>query len=350
MAPSPELVANCKKIAGQGGELASEPHAYMNLAHEYTEKACKMPWLAFGIIGSLFLSDEYEASRHGISESIKGGVKQLETASQGLVKVANSIAKAEVANTVDAKAKRDPGFKYVEPSGSGGFTNFEAAGLFGGVTLAAENAAIAVVNGASATLAPTAILATVIWAMFIPDDDALSKAVGGWDAAATNIKGVTGDTWKGVLKTLDDNWKGDSHTAFSTWSDIFSTEVDQTATAAETNSKALKDIVNNLHHLQNEMFIFAMGCFAAIIAFAIGEKLPYIGPICAVLKQIQGAVLSGGTATSVAAVAGTLATVLGPLKQMFDSFGTNFAKLEPNKGGSGNSFQDINIKWASPTI
>ncbi|MFA1550833.1 hypothetical protein [Actinomadura chokoriensis] len=347
---APELRAEAEEIAKNAGELKSEPYSYMKLAHEYTERACDLHPVAFGVICSMLLSSEYESSRSALSNSIKEGVKQLEIAAGGLVKVANTIAKAEVANSADTKAARDPGFKYTEPESKSGLSMAEGMALFGGVSLAAENLAIAVICGASSALAPTAIASIALWAMFTPDDPALSKAVGGWQAVGEQISGVTGGTWEGIGKSLDKNWEGDSKSAFDSWAEIFQAEVEQTKAAAEQNKTALEEIIKSLHNLQNSMFIFAMGCLIAIIAFAVGEKMPYVGPIFAVLKQIQGLILSGGTATTIAAVIGVVVAGLGPLREMFDVVGSNFATLAVNKGGGGTSFKEVNINWATPNV
>src|SRR5437868_6519956 len=256
---APELRAKAEEIAKNAGELKSEPYGYMKLAHEYTEKACDLHPLAFGVICSLLLSSEYESSRSALSKSINEGVKQLDIAAGGLVKVANNIAQAEIASSADTKAARDPGFKYTEPEGKSGLTMVEGGALYAGVTLAVENLAIASANGASATLAPTALGATALWAMFTPDDQALSKAVGGWKAVAEQIAGVTGPTWEGIGKSLDTNWEGDSKNAFDTWADIFKAEVEQTKAAAAKNQEALEGIIKQIHHLQNAMFLFAIG-------------------------------------------------------------------------------------------
>ncbi|WP_242909081.1 hypothetical protein [Actinomadura terrae] len=347
---APELRAKAEEIAKNAGEMKSEPYGYMKLAQEYTDKACHMHPLAFGVICSALLSSEYENSRHALSESIKAGVKQLEIASGGLVKVANTIAEAEVASSADTKAARDPGFKYKEPDGKSGLSMAEGAALFGGVTLAVENLAIATACGASSALAPTAIVSTVLWAMFTPDDPTLSKAVGGWESVATQIAGVTGGTWENISKSLDKNWEGDSKNAYDTWAEVFKAEVDQTKAAAEKNKTALEEIIKQIHNLQNSMFIFAMGCLVAIIAFAVAENAPYIGPICRVLKEIQGLILSGGTGTVIAAVLAVVAGGLGPLRDMLDVLGANFATLAVNQGGGGTSFKEVNINWAQPNV
>ena len=347
---APELRAKAEEIAKNAGELKSEPYGYMKLAHEYTEKACDLNPVAFGVICSIVLSSEYESSRSALSNSIKEGVKQLEIAAGGLVKVANTIAKAEVASSADTKAARDPGFKYTEPESSGGLSMVEGLALFGGVSLAAENLAIAVTCGASSALAPTAIASVALWAMFTPDDPGLSKAVGGWESVAQQIAGVTGGTWDNIMESLGKNWEGDSKNAFDSWAEIFKAEVDQTKAAAEKNQQALQDTIKAIHNLQNSMFIFAMGCLVAIIAFAVGEKMPVVGPIFAVLKEIQGLILSGGTATVIAAVLGVVVGALGPLRDMLDVVGSNFATLAVNQGGGGTSFKDVNINWAQPNV
>ncbi|WP_433229354.1 hypothetical protein [Actinomadura formosensis] len=355
MAPSKELRAHAEKIAETAGEMSSEPLSYMKVAHEYTEKACDLNPLAFGVICHFLFSSSYESSRSTLSNSIDAGAKQLKTASEGLVKVANTIAKAEIANSADTRAKRAPKSQYTKPSSSWGFAPKEGALTGAGWAgagigaLLAKNIAIATANGASKTLAPTAIASTILWALFTPIDSDIQEAIGGWNAAKTNLEGVTGGTWEGIAKTLDKNWEGDSKSAFDNWAEIFKKEVEQTAAAADKNSQALTELVQQLHFIQNAMFGFAMISLAAIIAFSIGENTPYVGIFFRVAKLIQGAILSAGTAASVTAVLGVAGIAIGPLQDIASAAGLNFAKLEVNLGG-GTSFKDINIDWAQPTV
>lgn len=355
MAPSKELRAHAEKIAENAGEMSSEPLTYMKVAHEYIEKACDMNPIAFGLICSALFSSSYESSRSALSGSVDAGAKQLQTAAGGLVKVANTIAKAEVANSADAKAKRAPKIEYKEPAGGGGFGTAEGIALGAGwagagiTALLAKNIAIATANGASKALAPTAIMSTILWALFTPMDGEISKAIFGWNAAKTNLDGVTTGTWENIAKSLDKNWEGDSKSAYDTWADIFKKEVEQTAAAAEKNSQALTELVQQIHFIQNAMFGFALISLAAIIIFSIGENTPFVGPAFRVAKLIQGAVLSAGTAASVTAVLGVAGIAIGPLQEIASAAGLNFAKLEVNLGG-GTSFKDINIDWAQPTV
>lgn len=356
MAPTAEeLIANGEAIGKAAGEMSSEPLAYMKLAHQYTEQACDLNPIAFGLVCSMILSSAYETSRSGLSDSIQQGAKQLETAAGGLVKVANTIAEAEVANAADAKANRDPGFTYTKPQTTGGLGGFEAGVIAGGwggaglTALIAKNLAVATANGASSALAPTAIASTILWALFTPMDSDIMEAKGGWDAAKAQLEGVTGTTWEGIAKTLEDNWKGDSKTAFDNWAQQFKAEVTQTADAASKNSQALVDIVQQIHMVQNTMAVFAFISLAAIIVFSIGEKLPYVGPLFTLAKNIQGAILSSGTGVAITAVLAIVGMAVGPLAAITSALGTNFATLANNQGG-GTSFKDIKIDWAKPGV
>lgn len=356
MAPTAEeLIANGEAIAKAAGEMSSEPLAYMKLAHQYTEQACDLNPIAFGLICSMFLSSAYETSRSGLSDSIQQGAKQLETAAGGLVKVANTIAEAEVASAADARANRDPGYTYTKPQTTGGFGGVEGgiiAGGWGGAGLAAllaKNIAVATANGASAALAPTAIVSTALWVLFTPMDNDIQEAKGGWDATKAQLDGVIGSTWEGIAKTLEDNWKGDSKTAFDNWAQQFKAEVTQTADAASQNSQALVDIVQQIHLVQNAMAVFAFISLAAIIIFSIGEKLPFVGPAFTLAKNIQGAVLSTGTGVTISAILAIVGMGVGPLATIVSAVGTNFATLANNQGG-GTSFKDIKIDWAKPNV
>lgn len=356
MAPTAEeLIANGEAIAKAAGEMSSEPLAYMKLAHQYTEQACDLNPLAFGVVCSVLLSSSYETSRSDLSGSIQEGVKQLETAAGGLVKVANTIAEAEVASAADAKANRDPGFTYTKPQTSGGLGGVEGgliAGGWGGAGLSAllaKNIAIATANGASAALAPTAIASTIAWLLFTPMDSDIQEAKGGWDATKAQLDGVVGTTWEGILTSLGENWKGDSKTAFDNWAGQFKAEVTQTAEAAAKNSQALVDMVQQIHTVQHTMAFFAFVSLAAIIVFSIGEKLPYVGPLFTLAKNIQGAIQSAGTITAISAILAIGGMTLPTLLTITSALGTNFATLKVNQGG-GTSFDDVNIAWAKPDV
>ena len=330
------------KIDEAAKNVVSEPLAYMDLAKQYVDKACDLHFLAFGVIGSAILGSAYHQSWQDQKDNLQGGVDKIKELGKGLSYVAANYRNAESAND---PVGRKVDVSYTEPKGGDNSASFtEGAILAAGLELLPTYIGVATALGASSALAPTAIGATVAWALFTPDDDAVHKAIGGWGATSTQLGAVGLDD---ALKPLDEGWtEGDALQAFNNWKTRFLTEIEQAKGAADKNKEALEKVLEAIEQVQTDFFIFAALSLAAIIAYTVLEKVPYIGPIAAVLKQLQGALVAVGAVGAVGAIVWILQEFVGPLKELWAGR-KGFAELEVNAGG-GNTFKDIQITWDDP--
>jgi type IV secretory pathway VirB2 component (pilin) len=328
------------KIDEAANNVLSEPLAYMQHAQKYLEDACAGNPMLFGAIGLPIVQVQYAHTRELHLNNIKAGGDKLKEMANGLSYTAAHWANAERANTPVGKP---PHLEYKKPDGGGYAKNaFEFAGLYWVASLAAARLAAEGSIMACGTLAPAALTAMGIWALWTPDDDGLTEVQGGWEAASGAVQAVI-DQLGAALKPLDAEgaWDADDRHAFDTWLASFKTELGQTKDDLKAVADRIKTLHDDLNDTQLKFLIFSLVCLAMIVFYTALEATP-AAPVAEALKNIQALVLGVGAAGTLVEI-GVL--LVGALFFGKSSLFPDLPGLTGNADGKGDGLKDITISW-----
>jgi type IV secretory pathway VirB2 component (pilin) len=326
------------QIDNAANNVMSEPLAYMRLAQQYLEQACKGNPMLFGAIGLPIMQVQYGNTHETHLNNIKAGVEKIKEMANALSYTAAHWAKAERANTPTGKP---PDVEYKKPDGGSYVKNAsEFAGLYWIASLAACQLAAEGSIMACGGLAPAALTALGIWALWTPDDVGLTEVQGGWEAASEAVRSVI-DQLDAALKPLDHAWETDDRHAFDTWLASFKTELGQTKDDLKAVADRIKELHKDLDDVQLKFFIFSVVCLAMIIFYTTLEATP-AAPVAEVLKNIQALVLGVGAAGTVVEISVLL---LGALYLGKSSLSPDLPGLTGNADGKDDGLKDIKITW-----
>ncbi|MFA1550828.1 hypothetical protein [Actinomadura chokoriensis] len=283
-------------------------------------------------------------------------------AADGLLAVAKNFAGADEKSSVQKFPSSAN--SYQTPSGSlsglSGFQNVAmGAGGLGGLAIRMQSlpilpalnpryyATLTALTSARA-MAPTAIIATAIWLLTKPDDEALIKAVNAWSAAAGHLEKVSidGDT-KDTFKD-EKSWSGTSKDAYDAWVAKFETAAKKLQEGAAKNQETLNTVTQAILTMQLIAFGFAIASLVVIIAFYVASFLPVVGPAFKVLTQIQGLLLGAGTASLVIQTLTVAGAVMAGGSAMIVQGSYDWANLHVNPQG-GEFIDTKQITWDEPS-
>jgi hypothetical protein len=321
-------------------------------------KEARLPFLAFGVVGSFSIAGNYETSRLYVEENSRQGIEKIRDTSAALKVVANRYSSVEEANTMD------PSLKGVQaPSNTTGNTGFDLAQYQGprGIALELGGAAgigitliaIFTLNQAllttAATMAKAAIFAGIAWVLVTPDDESIKQAVTSWGRGATSAQQLSADLDTQLLPLASGWTKGDALASFNRYRKTFRDEIIQLQGACITNRDTLGSVRTSLFTLMWGLFGISLLALIAIIAAYIAEKCPPpISAVATVVKETIGAILASTTVGVVIVISTIIYTTTNGLVPLMHT--TTFAKATQNSDTVGTDFKDIKIDWARPQL
>jgi hypothetical protein len=272
------------QIDRAAGNVVSEPLAYMQLAQQYLERACAGHPMLFGAVGLPIVQVQYGHTLEVHLNNVKAGVDKLREMANGLSYTAAHWANAEWANTPVGKP---PHLEYKTPSAGSGLKNAaEFGGLYWVASLAAARLAAEESIMACGALAPAALTAMGIWALWTPDDVGLTEVQGGWEAASGAVQAVM-DQLDAALRPLDGAWDADDRHAFDSWLASFKTELVQTRDDLKAVADRIKALHDELSDTQMKFLIFSLVCLGMIIFYTALDGTP-AAPVAEALKEHPG--------------------------------------------------------------
>ncbi|MBT2208450.1 MULTISPECIES: hypothetical protein [Actinomadura] len=350
------------KILEGGGRILAGSKPNVDAALKYIDQDCPLPFHAFGLAFGAVVSGPYESSRSAVSSNTKQAASIVQAASDGLLAVAKNFAGADDKSSVTKFPSS--ALSYQTPSGSlSGLSGLQAKAMaVGGIGAAVplsrslpvlpalkprHYATLTALTSARA-MAPTAILAIVIWLLTEADDEALIKSVNAWDAAHGHLEKVSiGEDTKDTFKE-EKSWSGSSKDAFDAWVTKFESAAKKLQDAAAKNKETLDTLTKAVLTMQLVAFGFAIANLAMIIAYYVASFLPFVGPIFKVLTMIQGIILGVGTGATVARTLAILASVAAGGSALMISGSLDWASLKVSP--QGGVFVDTKqITWDEPS-
>jgi hypothetical protein len=281
-------VGDPERIDEAAQEVVGEPLGMMKAAHEYLEKDCVLHPLAFGVLFSALVSADYEAARKLHSGNLAGGETLLQDMGNGLAAVAANLRKADHASNPTGRAlSEDEAYHPVKATDDNWDNKLGIAPMLMQVQLAAMALVTMELETEIAEACWTAIIAAVVWMLVIPDDAALSKAIGGWEQAGEHLGKI--DIPK-ALTSLNDpaSWGGPSRDAFNTWLGRLHEGIESAKDGAEANVKILESLFEALNHIEEEALKESIIALVKILVLKALEEVPYIGEVALVMEWIEG--------------------------------------------------------------
>lgn len=317
-------------------EGPSSPYVNMATAQRNLEAATLGGW-AFGPVGDLFVSGEYEDSRKFLADNLKTGTGNFGKVLEGLNTVAKNYGAAEQANIVDPSKVTLPKIKEVDGNTE---TAVEGSAMLYAWKLAGVAMAMFGVTSACGKLAISAIPASVMWALFTPDDAALSTAHSRWISASQALEPIDQNLLDKVEK-VNQTWSdGSAWDAFYGYMSSMRKEVAECKAAVDAGAKTLKDIHDDLNTEQVTWFATAVVTLAFLIAMEIlGDSFFLVKPFAKAAQEIAGAVFSVAVGSWTGYIAGMLVKFWGEaLPLITASFVTEKKKSDL---GNGVDFKEV---------
>lgn len=287
----PEGFGQALKALAEGEDT---PYVRIATAMRHVENTSMHP-LAFGVIGGAMVKGEYEQSVTYLTEQLDKGAKTMKAVLAGLNRVAANNQGAEQANLIDPKDIKLPEVKATDSNAEkyieGAALYFWKIGLLSMLT--------GVVNEKSRTLAPTAGVAVLLWLLYMPDDEAISKAHSHWTHAADELDAFDRDLQQ-KMKALNDTWKGPASDTFVSFMDGFKGEVDECLSAVRDNATVMARIQIVLTIAQHIAFVHAIANLIVLAALEILKMAPPTRAPATIAQQIVGGILSVTTGGQIA--------------------------------------------------
>jgi hypothetical protein len=345
----PDLIYQSAKL------FLGDPLIQMEQAHQLVKERCTLDPVAFGIIASLALSGEYEQARGYAEKNLGDGVDKVRETGEKLADVAQKWGEVDAHNSIMLLASpKPPALPPLQSHGSpqAGQALFGGAGVAAGTIMALvmRNAMTATMLRAAGELEIMAAAAMVFWVLFMPDEDALNKAVDSWANANTTLT-ACGNAVTAAAGPAGKGWNGDDRNAFDQYLVVLKQDITDAASGAKLNSDALQKIIEQLNDSQTTFLELVLIAMASLIVLAVIAKTPGPQAIPAeILKKTIGFELAAATAEVVYGVWKTVSEGLKPVKDWWAGASLLFARPRAGAptmaGGSGNTFASVKIDWA----
>jgi uncharacterized protein YukE len=322
-------------------KVMSEPLAYMQVAKQYLERDCKGHPLMLGVIGMPAILSKYDPSYDDLLKSVTGGVDKLKEMANGLSYVAAHWAHAEHANTPTGSPTD---VRYKKPDGDSNVGNvLEGVFWMWAAKLAAVQLAAQGTLKACGALTPAAVIASVAWLLWTPDDAALTHVQGGWEAASGAVQAAI-DQLDAALRPLDNAWDADDRDAFDVFLGKFKTELTQTKEDLKAMADAIKTAHDDINEAQFKFFVFAIICLVMIIFYKALSATP-AAAVAQALEQIQAIMLNISATATLAWIAQASVFVVAAVMTGKSSITPDIPGITENADGQGTGLQDIKIDW-----
>jgi hypothetical protein len=345
----PDLIYQSAKL------FMGDPLIQMEQAHELVKDRCKLDYLAFGLIASPLLSSEYEQARGYAEKNLSDGVSKVRETGEKLADVAQKWGEVDAHNTIMLLANPKPAaLPPLQSHGSpqAGQALIGGAGVAAGTIMALvlRNAMAATMLRAAGELEIMAAAAMVFWVLFLPDEDALNRAVDSWANANTTLT-ACGNAVTAAAGPAGKGWNGEDRNAFDQYLVVLKQDITDAAGGAKLNSDALQKIIEQLNDSQTTFLELVMIAMISLIVLSIIAKT--VGPqgvVAEIMKKVVGFELAAATAEVVYGVWKTVSEGLKPVKDWWAGASLLFARprgsAPTTAGGSGNTFASVKIDWA----
>ncbi|GAA5025485.1 hypothetical protein [Actinopolymorpha pittospori] len=298
---APQNKDDRKQIEDAAHRIADSAGPKLAAALEYVDKYTDIPGHAFGVLPTLIVSGAYNDARNTQLQNLKDGQARFNSMLDGLAQVAQQFWKRDVASTIRPDDKKK--IEIDKPKGSenplantvGGANAFSVLGLVSVAKLRSawkfEKLIEAgfelpkLTKGANTTMCVVAGISIALWMLVEPfgEEDVLDAGAA-WDLAGGHLSQL--NDLKSMMSMPDDAWSAStgSRQAFNSWLANFQLEVNDAATAATANAKALTDLVENIHLAQIAMLITDIATAIALLAAWIAEQFPPARPAAMAAK------------------------------------------------------------------
>lgn len=339
-----ETVGTPDVIAEVARKVVSEPLGHLKAAHQYLDQDCVMHPLAFGALFSGLVSSDYAQARTLHSDNLAAGEEVIQGMGDGLAVVAANLSHADHASNPTGRALPDGEGYHPVPATDDNWDNKLGVGVvLEELSLAGSALVVSELTEAAATAAWTAVAGAIGWLLVIPDDAELSKAQGGWEAAAHQVGQI--DMARALARLGEPQvWGGPSREAFNGWLGGLTEGLESAQAGMEANVAILESLFHLLNHFEQEAFTKSLEALVEILVCTALAEVPYVGPVFEASALALGALLSVAIWEIIQAMYESIEATHHQLLQTVGPLGS-FAGLKVDAAGRAVSLTDIRVEW-----
>jgi uncharacterized protein YukE len=301
----PNAFVRALKAMAEGDQ---SPYLRLLAARNHMETA-ELPLLALGIAGSFFVGDEYEMSRRFFHSNLEWGAENFYQVLKGLQQIGLNYNAVEQANVILPDKVVEPPLPELSLSWDDLDGGAQLLVLAAGWTLAIRAMMIATVLKGCAKFSITAILSTVLWALFMPMDTNLTEVHSKWESAAGELAQFN-IALTGVMTQFGRAWDGPAADAFTGYVTKLQQELTEGQFLLQRGAGTLQSLHEHLNFRQHLWFTFTLAILVLFVTLAaIGSAFPPAAGPAKVMMEFVGGMLSKTVSSWIAIIGETCKAV-----------------------------------------